>query len=68
MDVGAIRVDGECIDDVPRRTDLGIAATKVDEWRSALRSGRGDATEQCDEVLLGQALETCRSGPHWEPL
>ena len=47
-----------------RGPDFGVAAAEVDDRRTGLGGGLGDAPEQGDEVLLGQALDAGRAGAH----
>ena len=64
MDVGPPgRVD-ERLDDVRRRSELRVAATEVDEWRTSLGSSRRNAAEQRDEVLRWESLEPGGPGTH----
>jgi hypothetical protein len=50
---------------VRRRSDLGVASTEINEWRPRRRGRSSDATEERDEVLLRQPVQTLRSRAHF---
>ena len=54
----------ECLDDVGRRADVGVAAAEVDERRPGFRRRIGNPAEQLDEVLLRQSVQPLRTGAH----
>jgi hypothetical protein len=64
VDVRPARRLDERVDDVRRRPHLGVAATQIDERRTAFRRRRGDALEQRDEVLPGKSFETFGARTH----
>ena len=55
---------GEAFDDVRRRPDLGVPATKVDQLRPVGRRRSRDAGQELREVLRGKPVESRRPGSH----
>ena len=55
---------GESLDDVGWRTDLGVAATQIEDRHSFRGPGGGHAGQEIREVLLGKPLEPSGAGAH----
>jgi hypothetical protein len=64
--VGALlaRRLGEPLDDVGRGPDLRVSTAEVDERFAVGLCRRRDSGEERREVLLGEAVEPFRPGPH----